>query len=76
MMKLAGGSTTMYSQMDQGEFMRQVRAYEEADESTLNKMYKVLLTAFRTHPFPIMRAKHIDEWMSNGGYTSVTGVEL
>jgi hypothetical protein len=39
-------------------------------------MYKVLLTAFRTHPFPIMRAKHIDEWMSNGGYTSVTGVEL
>ncbi|MBL8947366.1 MAG: M48 family metallopeptidase [Myxococcales bacterium] len=76
MMKLAGGSTTMYSQMDQSEFMRQVRAYEEADESTLNKMYKVLLTAFRTHPFPIMRAKHIDEWMTNGGYTTVTGIEL
>jgi Zn-dependent protease with chaperone function len=76
LMKLAGGSTTMYAQMDQNEFMRQVRAYEEADESTLNKMYKVLLTAFRTHPFPIMRAKHIDEWITSGGFTTVTGVEL
>ena len=76
LMKLAGGSSTMFAQMDEAEFMRQVRAYEEADESTLNKMYKVLITAFRTHPFPIMRAKHLDEWIRSGGFATVTGVEL
>ncbi len=76
LMKLAGGSSTMFSQMDEAEFMRQVRAYEEADDSTLNKMYKVLITAFRTHPFPIMRAKHLDEWIRSGGFATVTGVEL
>ncbi|MBX7080643.1 MAG: M48 family metallopeptidase [Nannocystaceae bacterium] len=76
LMKLAGGSTTMYAQMDQQEFLRQVRAYEEADESTLNKMYKVFLTAFRTHPFPIMRAKHIDEWIRSGAFTQLTGIRF
>lgn len=76
LMKLAGGSTTMYEQMNQQEFLRQIRAYEDADESTLNKMYKVLLTAFRTHPFPIMRAKHIDEWIRSGEFTRLTGVQL
>jgi hypothetical protein len=75
-MKLAGGSPRMYAEMDQAEFMQQIRAYEEADESTLNKAYKVLLTAFRTHPFPIMRAKHLDEWIRDGGFTKLTGIEL
>lgn len=75
-MKLAGGSPRMYAEMDQNEFMSQIRAYEEADESTLNKAYKVLLTAFRTHPFPIMRAKHLDEWIRDGGFTKLTGIEL
>jgi len=75
-MKLAGGSPRMYAEMDQDEFMKQIRAYEEADESTLNKAYKVLLTAFRTHPFPIMRAKHLDEWVSSGGFTKLTGIDL
>lgn len=65
LMKLAGGSEKLYGEMDQAEFMRQIRAYEEADESTLNKAYKVMLTAFRPHPFPIMRAKHLDTWLQD-----------
>ena len=76
LMKLAGGSPRMYAEMDHEEFLKQIRAYEEADESTLNKAYKVLLTAFRTHPFPIMRAKHLDEWIRDGGFTKLTGIEL
>ena len=75
-MKLAGGSLAMYEDMDQTEFMRQIRAYEDADESTLNKAYKILITASRTHPFPIMRAKHLDEWIGGGGFRGVTGVDL
>lgn len=75
-MKLAGGSVSLYDEMEQDEFMRQIRAYEDADESTLNKAYKVLITAFRTHPFPIMRAKHLDTWIGDGGFSKLTGVDL
>ncbi len=75
-MKLAGGSTAMYQDMDPDEFMRQIRHYEDADDSTLNKVYKVWITAFRTHPFPIMRAKHLDEWITSGQCSTLTGLSL
>lgn len=71
-MKLAGGASRLYQEMDQQEFLRQIRAYEDTDRSTLNKAYKVLLTLYRTHPFPILRAKELDEW-SGTGYRELTG---
>jgi len=74
-MKLAGGSDTNAA-MSQAEFMRQIRDYEDANESWLNKAYTIAMTAFRTHPYPIMRAKHLDEWIRSGDYASLTGLEL
>lgn len=71
-MKLAGGSRKLYDEMDQEEFLSQIRAYEEADRSALNKAYKILLTAFRTHPFPILRAHELDAWLGTG-YRELTG---
>ena len=65
-MKLSGGANNLYSQMDRGEFMRQIRDYEEADWSVLNQAYKVLLTVERTHPFAILRARELDEWYLSG----------
>jgi Zn-dependent protease with chaperone function len=61
-MKLAGGASRLAAEMDRNEFLRQVRAYEDVDRSTLNKAYKILLTANRTHPFAIQRAKELDTW--------------
>jgi Zn-dependent protease with chaperone function len=66
-MKLAGGASKLYAEMDRTEFINQIRDYDEADLSLLNKAYKILLTTYRTHPFPILRAKELDEWHS-GGY--------
>ncbi len=70
-MKLAGGSAALYADMDRDEFLHQIRLYEEADTSGLDKIYKFLLTAFRTHPFPIMRAKHLDAWVQDGSYANL-----
>lgn len=75
-MKLAGGASQLYKEMDKEEFMRQIRAYEDADESNLNKAYKILITAFRTHPFPIMRAKHLDAWVNEGGFQQIAGFDM
>jgi Zn-dependent protease with chaperone function len=71
-MKLAGGASKLYAEMDKREFVRQIREYESADASMLNKAYKSLLTAYRTHPFPILRAKELDEWHSSG-YRGLAG---
>jgi Zn-dependent protease with chaperone function len=71
-MKLAGGASKLYAEMDKKEFLRQIREYESADASILNKAYKALLTTYRTHPFPILRAKELDEWHSSG-YRKLAG---
>jgi Zn-dependent protease with chaperone function len=71
-MKLAGGASKLYEEMNRQEFLRQIREYESADFSTLNKAYKILITAYRTHPFPILRAKELDEWHSSG-YRTLAG---
>ncbi len=65
-MKLAGGATRMYDEMDKDEFLRQIRAFEDADRSMLNKAYKIMLTSSRSHPFAILRAKEIDLWHGSG----------
>jgi Peptidase family M48 len=69
-MKLAGGSKELYAEMDREEFLRQIRAFEDADRSALNRAYKVLLTASQSHPYAILRAKELDEWYA-GGYQQV-----
>ena len=71
-MKLAGGASRLYGEMDQQEFVRQIRAYEEADSSTLNQLYKVLITVYRDHPFPILRAKELDLYF-HSGYRDLAG---
>jgi Zn-dependent protease with chaperone function len=70
-MKLAGGSARLVAEMDQAEFLRQVSEYEDADRSNLNKAYKLLLTAWRTHPYPILRAKELQHWHGTG-YRTLT----
>lgn len=73
-MKLAGGAESLLEDMDSAEFLRQIRAYEDRDVSGLDRVYKLLITVLRTHPFPIMRAKHLDRWIADGGYTKVSGL--
>jgi Zn-dependent protease with chaperone function len=65
-MKLAGGSTRLAAEIDREEFLRQIREYEDADRTTLDKAYKVLLTLERTHPFAMQRAKELEVWFEAG----------
>lgn len=71
-MKLAGGASRLYSEMNKEEFLRQIHEYESADFSTLNRAYKALITTYRSHPFPILRAKELDTW-HNDGYRKLMG---
>jgi Zn-dependent protease with chaperone function len=71
-MKLAGGAYRLYGEMDQGEFMRQIRTYQDADVSALDRTYKAIITAWRTHPFPILRARELDAWHGTA-YRDIAG---
>jgi len=65
-MKMAGGARELYAEMDREEFMRQIREYEDADRSNLNRAYKFLLTIGQSHPYSILRAKELDSWHGEG----------
>lgn len=69
-MKLAGGGSRLAAEMDPAEFLRQVEDYQEVDRSTLDRAYKILLTAQRTHPFAMQRAKEVERWFT-GGYAEL-----
>ncbi|MCK6544996.1 M48 family metallopeptidase [Myxococcota bacterium] len=71
LMRLAGGARQLDAELDLDAFLAQSRAYEDADESKLNRVYKLLITAFRSHPYTIMRAKHLDDWVTAGGYAAL-----
>jgi Zn-dependent protease with chaperone function len=70
LMKMAGGASRLYDEMDREEFLTQIRAYEEANVSILDQAWKGLITAYRTHPFPIFRAKELDAW-HQGDYQNI-----
>jgi Zn-dependent protease with chaperone function len=70
-MKLAGGSRSVYAQIDHQEFLRQADTYEDLDYSTLNKIYKLLQELWLTHPIPVFRAKEIKAWSESKQYKEI-----
>jgi Zn-dependent protease with chaperone function len=74
-MKLGAGSPKLYDSMDEKEFLKQIRSFEDAtDYSFINKTYTALISAHMTHPFLIMRAKQLDNWVQSGDFSKVTGI--
>lgn len=76
-MKLAAGARRLYAEMDEKEFLHQIRSFEDAsDESIINKTFSAFITAKMSHPFIIMRAKMLDSWIQRGSYSDLTGIKL
>lgn len=71
LMKLAGGSAKVYEQFNREEFLRQADNYTELDQSTLNQFYKLLQVIFRSHPFPALRAREVNEWSKSTEYKNI-----
>lgn len=70
-MKLAGGTKTVYAEMDEQEFLKQADCYEDLDYSTLNKIYKLLNELWLTHPLPCARAKEVWAWAKSKQYQEI-----
>lgn len=71
LMKLAGGSPTLSSQLNLDAFLAQARAYEDISRDQLGELLKQAANAQLTHPVPVLRAKEIDRWASSQTYQSL-----
>lgn len=68
LMKLAGGSPKLSSQLNLDAFIAQARAYDEISKNELGELVKAARTAQLTHPVPVLRAREIDRWASSEEY--------
>lgn len=68
-LKMAGGRS-LGDQIDVDAFIEQARAYEtQADFA--DKVWQVINTAFRTHPFGTVRAAELQRWVDAGEYDKI-----
>jgi hypothetical protein len=69
LMKLACGSLRLNAELSLDRFMDQaLRARQAPEEGVLDRIYTLLQTASRTHPFPLWRAAEVWHWACRGEY--------
>jgi Zn-dependent protease with chaperone function len=71
LMKLAGGSAKLSSQLNLDAFLAQARAYDDISNDQLGAMLKQAMTEQLSHPVPVLRAREIDRWASSQDYQSL-----
>tara|TARA_Y100001954_G_scaffold233631_1_gene287364 strand:- start:9 stop:1199 length:1191 start_codon:yes stop_codon:yes gene_type:complete len=72
LMKLSGGTEKLANELDIDAFIEQADQFGDMqDEGPLGRYLTVLQTLFRTHPYPIWRAKELLEWVGSGNFLEV-----
>lgn len=71
LVKLSGASQKLFPSINMKEILRQADDLRDMDEETLLRAMKVYHTAFRTHPFPIVRIKDIHNWSQSNQYRRI-----
>jgi Zn-dependent protease with chaperone function len=71
LVKLSGASQTLFPSINMKEILKQADDLREMDEESLIRALKVYHTAFRSHPFPIVRIKEIHNWSQSNQYRRI-----
>src|SRR5207249_10694987 len=69
-LKMAGGGDM--AQMDLNAFLAQAKEYEETG-GALDRIFQILNTLDRSHPFNTMRAAELQRWIEAGAYDRILG---
>jgi len=67
-LKMAGGGDM--TQMDLNAFLLQAKEYEESG-GALDRIFQILNTLDRTHPFNTLRAAELQRWIESGEYDRI-----
>src|SRR5438876_1950897 len=71
-LKMAGGGDM--AQMDLNAFLAQAKEYEETG-GALDRIFQILNTLDRSHPFNTLRAAELQRWIEAGAYDRILGGE-
>jgi Zn-dependent protease with chaperone function len=71
MMKLAGLPHRYYGAINTEDFMRQAREFQALDQDKLTLLAKWLSTMGETHPWTVMRAQGLLQWIESSDYEQV-----
>ncbi|MBI3651675.1 MAG: M48 family metallopeptidase [Acidobacteria bacterium] len=72
LMKLAGGTRRLPEQLSPEQFLNQARAYKEGmDDKMLDRFYRFVGSMGISHPFPVERARALDEWVNSDDYQGI-----
>jgi Zn-dependent protease with chaperone function len=72
LMKLAGGTERHVEHLDPQQFLLQARAYKEGlDQHLSDRFYRFIVSMRATHPFPVERARMLDEWVGTQEYADI-----
>ncbi|MBO5059776.1 MAG: M48 family metalloprotease [Clostridia bacterium] len=71
MYKLAGFPIKFYQELNVDDFLAQSDEFENFDTGIYNKIVKILSAAYETHPWTVMRAKELQNWIDSGSYADI-----
>lgn len=71
MIKLAGLPQKFFAHINTEDFIAQAREFEALDADKLNWLAKWLSSSGTTHPWTVMRAKQLLDWIDSGAYEKV-----
>jgi Zn-dependent protease with chaperone function len=72
LMKVAGGSRRLSGELTIDAFIEQADEFGKLqDEGPLGRYIAIFQTLFRSHPFPIWRAKEVLDWVTTGNFLEI-----
>lgn len=66
--KLAGFSKSLKTQVNIQEILKQADELKDMDDQLFVRVMKMYHTAFRSHPFPVIRIKELHNWSQSNQY--------
>ncbi|MBI5493702.1 MAG: M48 family metalloprotease [Deltaproteobacteria bacterium] len=72
LMKVSGGSRTFMPELSIAAFIEQAENFEKLrDETGMSKLLVAYQEVFRSHPFPVYRAREVLDWVSTGAFLEI-----
>ena len=71
LVKLAGASKSLLPEINIKEILKQADELKDMDDQLFVRAMKMYHTAFRSHPFPIIRIKEIHNWSQSNQYKKI-----
>lgn len=75
-MKMAGMPIKQFNEMNYQTFIQQATEFKQLDYDGLNKFIKILTIADATHPWTVVRAAELLNWINEGAYSQYIGMNM